>query len=417
MRPPYPELVVAFGPRLRQARRAACRHRLRIPWPSPLPTRRPPPADVQPVAERDPRSDHHRPRHRPAVHRARRGRLAGMGGAARLERRDRVPGHVRPHRPRRDGRLSPPPDASRLRHEALGARDACGARVGRDRGAGDLVGGGPPQAPRIFGPGGGPAQSACRPRRRPARSAARPGARARGLAVHPHPPRRQGALRARPARRPGGAVRRPHVPGLGDRRAWRRRSRSATRSAARWTRRSRACSGAAECGCSFVHHVTYSINSLCHFFGSRRFPTGDESRNLAWLAPFTFGEAWHNNHHAFPTSAAHGLRRWEVDPSAAVIWVLERLGLAWDVVRVTARAAGREARRRTQRDDPRRRDGAAAHGAGRGSSRAPVHGRVLGRHRPAGHQRIRSRPSSSRRRGRLGTCCGRPASSASGART
>ena len=84
-----------------------------------------------------------------------------------------------------------------------------------------------------------------------------------------------------------------------------------------------------------VHHVTYSINSLCHFFGRRRFATPDESRNLAWLAPITFGEAWHNNHHAFPTSAAHGLRRWELDPSAAVIWSLEKLGLAWDVVRVT----------------------------------------------------------------------------------
>jgi len=85
----------------------------------------------------------------------------------------------------------------------------------------------------------------------------------------------------------------------------------------------------------FVHHVTYSINSLCHFFGRSRFPTGDESRNLAWLAPFTFGESWHNNHHAFPTSAAHGLRRWELDISAAVIWAMERVGLVWDVVRVS----------------------------------------------------------------------------------
>jgi stearoyl-CoA desaturase (delta-9 desaturase) len=84
----------------------------------------------------------------------------------------------------------------------------------------------------------------------------------------------------------------------------------------------------------FVHHVTYSINSLCHFFGRRRFDTGDESRNLAWLAVPTFGESWHNNHHAFPTAAAHGLRRWEIDTSAMVIWVLEKLGLAWDVVRV-----------------------------------------------------------------------------------
>jgi len=84
-----------------------------------------------------------------------------------------------------------------------------------------------------------------------------------------------------------------------------------------------------------VHHVTYSINSLCHVFGRRAFDTRDESRNLAWLAPFTFGEAWHNNHHAFPTSAVHGLGRWQVDVSAGVIWVLERLGLAWDVVRIS----------------------------------------------------------------------------------
>jgi stearoyl-CoA desaturase (delta-9 desaturase) len=85
----------------------------------------------------------------------------------------------------------------------------------------------------------------------------------------------------------------------------------------------------------FLHHVTYSINSLCHFFGRRRFRTDDESRNLAWLAPLSFGEAWHNNHHAFPTSAAHGLRPWELDPSAIVIRALEKTGLAWDVVRIT----------------------------------------------------------------------------------
>jgi stearoyl-CoA desaturase (Delta-9 desaturase) len=85
----------------------------------------------------------------------------------------------------------------------------------------------------------------------------------------------------------------------------------------------------------FVHHLTYSINSLCHTFGRRDFDTDDHSRNLAWLAPFTFGEAWHNNHHAFPTSAVHGLRRWQLDPSAIVIWTLERLGIVWDVVRVS----------------------------------------------------------------------------------
>jgi stearoyl-CoA desaturase (Delta-9 desaturase) len=92
-----------------------------------------------------------------------------------------------------------------------------------------------------------------------------------------------------------------------------------------------------------VHHATYSINSLCHFFGRRRFATNDESRNLAWLAPFTFGEAWHNNHHAFPTSAAHGLRRWELDISALVIGGLERLGLVWDVVRISPEKQARKA--------------------------------------------------------------------------
>jgi stearoyl-CoA desaturase (delta-9 desaturase) len=82
-----------------------------------------------------------------------------------------------------------------------------------------------------------------------------------------------------------------------------------------------------------LHHVTYSINSLCHFFGRRDFDTDDESRNLAWLAPLSFGESWHNNHHAYPTCAHHGHRIWQVDPGAMLIWTLEKSGLAWDVVR------------------------------------------------------------------------------------
>ena len=88
-----------------------------------------------------------------------------------------------------------------------------------------------------------------------------------------------------------------------------------------------------------LHHVTYSINSLCHFFGRRRFATDDHSRNLLWLAPLSFGEAWHNNHHAFPTSAFHGMGRLELDLSGIVIAGLERAGLVWDVQRV-----GRERR-------------------------------------------------------------------------
>ena len=92
-----------------------------------------------------------------------------------------------------------------------------------------------------------------------------------------------------------------------------------------------------------VHHVTYSINSLCHFFGRQDFDTGDESRNLAWLAPFTFGEAWHNNHHAFPTSFEHGMRRWQFDPSRFVIRGLEKMGLVWDVVRISPERQARKA--------------------------------------------------------------------------
>jgi stearoyl-CoA desaturase (Delta-9 desaturase) len=84
-----------------------------------------------------------------------------------------------------------------------------------------------------------------------------------------------------------------------------------------------------------LHHVTWSINSVCHFFGRRRFETEDESRNVFWLSILSCGESWHHNHHAFPTSAFHGLKRWEVDPSALVIRGLEKLGLVWNVVRIS----------------------------------------------------------------------------------
>jgi stearoyl-CoA desaturase (delta-9 desaturase) len=83
-----------------------------------------------------------------------------------------------------------------------------------------------------------------------------------------------------------------------------------------------------------VHHITWSVNSVCHFLGTRRFATEDHSTNVFWLALPSLGESWHHNHHAFPRSAVHGLRRWELDPSALVINLLERLGLVWDVVRI-----------------------------------------------------------------------------------
>jgi stearoyl-CoA desaturase (Delta-9 desaturase) len=84
-----------------------------------------------------------------------------------------------------------------------------------------------------------------------------------------------------------------------------------------------------------VHHITWSINSICHFFGTRRFATDDRSTNVFWLALPSLGEAWHHNHHAFPRSAFHGLRWYELDPSGWLILALAKVGLAWDVVRVT----------------------------------------------------------------------------------
>jgi stearoyl-CoA desaturase (delta-9 desaturase) len=94
----------------------------------------------------------------------------------------------------------------------------------------------------------------------------------------------------------------------------------------------------------FVHHVTWSINSVCHFMGTRRFVTDDESRNVFWLSLLSLGESWHHNHHAFPRSARHGLRWWELDLSGALIGGLERLGLARNVVRITPE---RQEQRRT----------------------------------------------------------------------
>jgi stearoyl-CoA desaturase (Delta-9 desaturase) len=84
----------------------------------------------------------------------------------------------------------------------------------------------------------------------------------------------------------------------------------------------------------FVHHITWSVNSVCHFFGSRRFDIDDQSTNVAWLSLFSLGESWHHNHHAFPRSAYHGLRWWELDVSGLIISAMQRLGLAWNVVRI-----------------------------------------------------------------------------------
>ena len=94
-----------------------------------------------------------------------------------------------------------------------------------------------------------------------------------------------------------------------------------------------------------LHHVTWSINSVCHFFGTRRFEVEDHSTNVFWLAPLSFGESWHHNHHAFPRSAMHGLRWWEVDIGGIVIRAMRRVGLAWNVVLISRE---RQEQRKTQ---------------------------------------------------------------------
>jgi stearoyl-CoA desaturase (delta-9 desaturase) len=94
-------------------------------------------------------------------------------------------------------------------------------------------------------------------------------------------------------------------------------------------------------------HITWSVNSICHMFGRRDFDVRDESRNNWLLALPSLGEAWHNNHHAFPSSAVHGLGRFQFDLSALVIRGLEKVGLVWDVKVPDVTS---QARRRTAAD-------------------------------------------------------------------
>ncbi len=80
-----------------------------------------------------------------------------------------------------------------------------------------------------------------------------------------------------------------------------------------------------------VYHSTFCINSLAHMTGSRRYVTGDGSRNNVWLALLTLGEGWHNNHHACQSSARQGFRWWEIDPTFYGLWILSKLGMVWDL--------------------------------------------------------------------------------------
>ena len=80
-----------------------------------------------------------------------------------------------------------------------------------------------------------------------------------------------------------------------------------------------------------VHHVTWSVNSACHIWGLQPFRSNDHSKNNVTFGILALGEGWHNNHHAFPTSARHGLRWWQIDVSYWVIRTLAMLGLAWNL--------------------------------------------------------------------------------------
>ena len=93
-------------------------------------------------------------------------------------------------------------------------------------------------------------------------------------------------------------------------------------------------------------HATFSVNSICHMFGRRSYRSRDESRNNWVVAALTFGEGWHNNHHAFPASARHGLLPRQFDLTAGVVKVLERWHVIWDVKLPDAYGARAPARAR-----------------------------------------------------------------------
>lgn len=88
---------------------------------------------------------------------------------------------------------------------------------------------------------------------------------------------------------------------------------------------------------ALLHHVTWSINSICHAIGDRPFNSRDKSGNVWWLAVLSMGESWHNLHHADPTCARHGVLRGQIDSSARMIWLFEKLGWARDVRWPTAK--------------------------------------------------------------------------------
>jgi stearoyl-CoA desaturase (delta-9 desaturase) len=92
-----------------------------------------------------------------------------------------------------------------------------------------------------------------------------------------------------------------------------------------------------------MHHVTWSVNSICHYFGKRPYETGDQSTNNWLMSIVSFGEGWHNNHHAFPSSAFHGLEWWQIDISGLTIRAMRRVGLVRNVRVPSERQLARKA--------------------------------------------------------------------------
>ncbi len=153
---------------------------------------------------------------------------------------------------------------------------------------------------------------------------------------------------------------------------------------------------------AFLHHITWSINSICHTFGKEDFEVRDKSRNVSWLAILSFGESWHNLHHADPTCARHGVLKGQIDISARVIWLAEKLGWAYavrwpDEARLTGKqiAATRKLGSMTKR--------AAARPAGSRSRPQVQHGVYARNYLPASRRcRAGSRSSVRAPAGRIG---------------
>ncbi len=98
-----------------------------------------------------------------------------------------------------------------------------------------------------------------------------------------------------------------------------------------------------------VLHATWCINSVTHVWGYKTYDNGDDSRNLWWVAVLTFGEGWHNNHHAYQKAANYGHRWWEIDTTYLMICLMRRLGLAWSVAPIPERALALLAQKRLKR--------------------------------------------------------------------